>query len=69
LLIPFVLAVVGAVFLVLGVRTFVRTLRCVGQASSATSFFMLAFGSLFGLKRFAKRLRLPRGKVFKALRH
>ena len=36
LLIPLVLAVVGAVFLVLGIRNFVRTRRFVGRASSAT---------------------------------
>jgi Protein of unknown function (DUF3592) len=36
LLIPFVLTVVGAVLLGLGVRAFVRTRRFVGQASSAT---------------------------------
>ena len=36
LLIPLVLAVGGAVFLVLGVRNFVRTRRFVSQASSAT---------------------------------
>ena len=36
LLIPLMLAVVGAVFLVLGIRNFVRTRRFVGRASSAT---------------------------------
>ena len=36
LLIPLVLGVVGAVFLVVGVRKFVRTRRFVNQASSAT---------------------------------
>ncbi len=36
MLIPLVLGVVGAVFLVVGVRNFVRTRRFVNQASSAT---------------------------------
>ena len=36
MLIPLVLGVVGAVFLVVGVRNFVRTRRFVKQASSAT---------------------------------
>jgi Protein of unknown function (DUF3592) len=36
LLIPFLLSVVGAVFLVLGIRNLVRTRRFVGRASSAT---------------------------------
>ena len=36
LLIPFLLSVVGAVFLVLGIRNFVRTRRFVSRALSAT---------------------------------
>ena len=36
LLIPFLLSAVGAVFLVLGIRNFVRARRFVSQASSAT---------------------------------
>jgi Protein of unknown function (DUF3592) len=36
LLIPFLLSVVGAVFLVLGIRNLVRTRRFVGRALSAT---------------------------------
>jgi len=36
LLIPFLLSAVGAVFLVLGIRNFVRTRRFVSRASSAT---------------------------------
>jgi Protein of unknown function (DUF3592) len=36
LLIPFLLSVVGAVFLILGIRSFVRTRRFVSRALSAT---------------------------------